>query len=109
MWRCSSCNLVWDGESAPSKCPKCGTQAERFTRIEPSAADRIERARFTNALLMQLSLLLDQVMDLAEDGMDEGLDRACVSIFEEAMLAAEPLQQAIKAEMEAHVKQQQWG
>ncbi len=109
MWRCRTCDLVWDGESPPSECPKCSAKEGRFLRLEPTAADRIERARFTNALLMQLSLLLEQVMDVAEDGLDEDLDRACVSIFEQAVVTAEPLQQAIKAEIEAHVKQQQWG
>jgi hypothetical protein len=109
MWRCRDCGLVWDGESAPSECPKCNAKEGRFARLEPGVADQIERARFTNGLLMQLYLLLEQVMDVAEDGVDEDLDRACVAIFEEAMLVAEPLQQAIKAEMEAHVQQRKWG
>jgi hypothetical protein len=109
MWRCRDCGLVWDGESAPSECPKCSAKEGRFVRLEPEVAHQIERARFTNVLLMQLYLLLEQVMDVAEDGIDEDLDRACVEIFEEAMLVAEPLQQVIKAEMEAHVKQRKWG
>jgi rubredoxin len=109
MWRCRDCGLIWDGESIPSECPKCSAKGEQFVQLDPRAAHQIEQARFTNGLLMQLYLLLEQVLDVAEDGIDEDLDRGCVTIFEEALLIAEPLQQAIKAEMAAHVSQHKWG
>jgi hypothetical protein len=70
---------------------------------------RVERARFTNDLHLQLFVILDQVMDVAEDGMDDNLDAECVGIFQRAFDQAEILQQSIKAELEAHMKSSQWG
>jgi hypothetical protein len=48
-------------------------------------------------------------MELAEDGIDDNLDPACVRIFEHAMGQAEILQQSIKAELQSHVKKGKWG
>lgn len=109
MWRCGGCNLVWDDEAPPAVCPQCEARQKRFVLLDPAAASRIEEARFGNSLLMQLHLLLEQVQDVAEDGLDEELDPGCARVFGEAALAAERLQPMIKAEIQAHVGQGRWG
>jgi predicted nucleic acid-binding Zn-ribbon protein len=109
MWRCGSCGFVWDGEEAPSECPKCGASGAKFVQIDPKAMDLIDRSRFTNSLHMQLYVLLEQVMDVAEDGIDDNLDPACVKIFKQAMDLSEILQQSIKAELQGHVNKGKWG
>ena len=30
-WVCSVCGYVWEGETAPEKCPQCGVPADKFT------------------------------------------------------------------------------
>ena len=109
MWRCLVCGYVWDGEEPPDKCPKCGAPKEKFEKIEAAAMELIERSRFTNSLHMQLSLLMEQVIDVAEDGVDDNLDPGCVKIFKRAMEQAEILQQSIKAELQGHMKKGKWG
>jgi len=109
MWQCGSCGYVWDGEEAPDKCPKCGAPKEKYTKLDDKAVDVVERSRFTNNLHMQLYALLEQVMDLAEDGIDDNLDPNCVKIFEIAADQAEFLQQSIKAELQGHMKKGKWG
>ena len=52
---------------------------------------------------------IEQVMDLAEDGVDDNLDSNCTKIFERALEQAEILQQSIKAELQSHVKKGKWG
>jgi len=69
----------------------------------------IERSRFTNSLHVHLLSLLDQMMDLAEDGIDENLDPACVKIFQRTLDQAEILQQSIKAELQGHMNKGKWG
>ena len=71
--------------------------------------EKIERSRFTNGLHMQLYLLMEQVMDMAEDGVDDNLDPGCVKIFKRALEQAEIVQQSIKAELQGHMKQGQVG
>ena len=109
MWRCSVCGYVWDGEEAPDVCPNCGSPKEKYSAIEEKAGELIERSRLTNGLHMELSVLLEQVMGLAEDGIDDNLDPGCVRIFERALEAAETLQQSIKAELQTHMKKGKWG
>ena len=109
MWQCGSCGYMWDGEEAPDKCPKCGAAKEKFTKLEDKAADIVERSRFTNDLHMQLYVVLEQVIAVAEDGIDDNLDPNCVKIFKRAAEKAEILQQSIKAELQGHTKKGKWG
>lgn len=109
MWKCIVCGYVWDGEELPDKCPRCGAVREKFVKMEDKAIELIERSRFTNSLHMQLYLLMEQVMDLAEDGIDDNLDPGCVKIFKQALGQAEILQQAIKAELQGHMNKGKWG
>jgi hypothetical protein len=71
--------------------------------------DLVERSRFTNSLHMQLYTLLEQVIDMAEDGVDDNLDPGCVKIFKKALAEAEVLQQSIKAELQGHMNKGKWG
>lgn len=109
MWRCGGCSYVWEGEEPPDACPKCGTPKEKFVELGEKAVDLIERSRFTNSLHMQLFAVLEQVMDLAEDGIDDNLDPNCVKVFERALAQAETLQQSIKAELQGHMNKGKWG
>lgn len=109
MWKCGSCGYVWDGEGPPDKCPKCGAPQGKFTKLEDKAAELVDRSRFTNNLHMQLFVLLEQVMDVAEDGIDDNLDPNCVKIFKRALAEAEIIQQSIKAELEGHMGKGKWG
>lgn len=109
MWQCGSCGYVWDGEEPPDQCPKCGARRERYSALESGAAEKIERSRFTNGLHMQLYLLMEQVMDMAEDGVDDNLDPGCVKIFKRALEQAEIAQQSIKAELQGHMNKGKWG
>ncbi len=109
MWRCGACGYVGDNEELPDNCPKCGALKGKFGPLEDKAMESVERSRFTNSLHMNLFALLEQVMDLAEDGIDDNLDPGCVQIFERALEEAEILQQSIKAELQSHMGKGKWG
>jgi hypothetical protein len=100
---------VWDGEESPDTCPNCGSAKEKYAELGEKAMELVDRSRFTNSLHMGLYALLEQVMDLAEDGIDDNLDPGCVKIFEQALVQAEILQQSIKAELQGHVNKGKWG
>jgi len=82
---------------------------EKFERLEDQAMELIERSRYTNGLHMSLYAILEQVMDVAEDGIDDNLDPNCVKIFKRAMAEAEILQQSIKSELHGHMNKGKWG
>jgi hypothetical protein len=100
---------MWDGDEPPDRCPKCNAKKERFTKLEDQAMELVERSRYTNSLHMHLYAMLEQVADIAEDGIDDNLDPPCVRIFKKAAEQAEILQQSIKAELQGHVKKGKWG
>ena len=109
MWECGACGYIWDGDEPPDRCPKCNAKKERFTKLEDQAMELVERSRYTNSLHMHLYAMLEQVTDIAEDGIDDNLDPACVRLFKKAAEQAEVLQQSIKAELQGHMKKGKWG
>ncbi|HSJ54191.1 MAG TPA: rubredoxin [Anaerolineae bacterium] len=109
MWRCGACGYVWDGEQPPEACPKCGARMEKFAALDDQTADTVDRSRFSNHLHIQLFAVLEQVIEIAEDGIDDNFDPGCVKIFERAMEQAELLQQSIKAELQGHMTKGKWG
>jgi len=109
MWKCSSCGYVHDGEDAPDRCPKCGAPKEKFEKLSDEAANLIERSRYTNSLHMTLSNLLTDMIDIAEEGIEDELDANCVKIFTEAREFAAITIGRINAELEGHMKKGKWG
>lgn len=109
MWRCGSCGYIHEGDDAPDQCPKCGAPKERFEKIEKEAADLITRSRYTNSLHMTMASLLVDMADLAEEGIDDNLDPACVKIFTKAREFSVMLQSSIHAELAGHMKKGKWG
>jgi len=109
MWQCGVCGLIWEAEEAPDACPNCGTAKAKFSAVKDKAADQIDKARFSNSLLMQLYVITEQMMDVAEDGIDDNLDPTCARIFQRAFDEAEGLQQSIKAEIQGHIGKGKWG
>ena len=109
MWECGSCGYIWDGDEPPDRCPKCNAKKERFTKLEDKAMELVVRSRYTNSLHMHLYSLLEQVVDMADEGVDDNLDPGFVKIFKKAVNQAEVLQQSIKAELQGHVKKGKWG
>jgi hypothetical protein len=77
--------------------------------LEDKAMELVERSRYTNSLYMHLYALLEQVMDMAEEGVDDNLDPQCVRIFQKAADQSEVLLQSIKAELRNHVNKGKWG
>lgn len=108
-WQCTSCGYVHDGDSPPESCPKCGAPAEKFEQLPEDRAQLIERSRFTNGLHLQLYALLEEAATVAEKGIQDNLDPACVRIFQTVQAEARVSQQRIKAEIQGHISKGKWG
>lgn len=109
MWKCSVCGYIHNGDEAPDKCPKCGAPKEKFEKLDDAAAELINRSRLTNSLHMVLSTILGDVVDIAEEGIDDNLDPGCVKIFTQAKEVGEILIGSINAELAGHMKKGKWG
>jgi phage FluMu protein Com len=107
--RCTVCNLILDTDAAPDKCPRCGAPKEKFETLAEDKANLIERSRLTNDLHMKLEALLGKVLEIAEAGIKDNLDPACVVVFNKAKQDAAMIRQYVKAEIQAHIGKGNWG
>ncbi|MBU1862613.1 MAG: rubredoxin [Candidatus Omnitrophica bacterium] len=108
-FKCSVCNYIFDGDEAPEKCPRCGAPKEKFAKLTDDKAKLVDKSRCSNQLHVGLMTVLDQVHSIAEAGINDNLDPACVAIFARARDEAKLLSQFIRAEIEVHVSKGKWG
>ena len=109
VWKCNVCGYVHDGEEAPEQCPKCGAPKEEFVEQKGEAGEKIVKSRITNDIHMDMRILLAQIEELAEEGIEENLDPPCVAIFSRAKKDAHELAGMIKAELAGHMTKGKWG
>ena len=109
MFRCTVCGYIFDGDVAPEVCPKCGAPKEKFKRVADDKAQLVEKSRFSNGLHMQLINIFEEVISIADEGIQDALDPGCVKIFERAQNDAMELVQSMKAELASHMSKGKWG
>lgn len=102
-WRCQVCGYVYDGDEPPDTCPKCQAPKEKFSPIPEEEAEKIEQARLTNSLHMQLHGLMEQALAIAEKGLEEKMDRSCVKLFTQTKDFSSTMIRKIEAELTKHV------
>lgn len=108
LFKCSVCNFIWEGETAPDVCPKCGQPHEKFAELTPENADKIYKSERTNDIHMEIITLIDRVIALSHEGIDLNLDPACVSGFKQDINDGYIIKQRSKAEIENHIGKGKW-
>ena len=108
LFKCSVCSLVYEGESAPDKCPKCGQAKENYVELSAEAAALVYKSERTNDIHMEIITLADQIVKLAKEGNEINLDPNCVLGFTKAIAGAYAMKQNSKAELENHMKKGKW-
>jgi rubredoxin len=109
LFRCGVCGYIHDGDEAPAKCPKCGAPKEQFKRLEKEEEDKIVKSRKTNEMHVAISGLYAKVQKWARIIKEENLDPACVTIADRVLKDTHETIQAIKAELQGHMKKGKWG
>lgn len=107
--KCIVCNLILDTDIIPDKCPRCGAPKEKIEKLSEAQANLIDRSRLTNDLHMKLEAILGKVLEIAETGIKDNLDAACVAVFSKAKEDATMIRQYVKAEIQAHIGKGKWG
>ncbi|OPZ28607.1 MAG: Reverse rubrerythrin-2 [Lentisphaerae bacterium ADurb.BinA184] len=108
-WRCGGCGYIWDGESAPAVCPKCGAPKEKFERLDEAAANLVERSRHTNCLHARVVSLAREIEALCNEGIKDNLDPGCVDVFNKSRAHAWDMMKLSMTEMMGHMKKNKWG
>ena len=108
-WKCTVCNLLWEGEAPPENCPKCGSPGEKYEQMTEDDWSLVERSRLTNSLHVELLAILPDLQDIAREGLEDNLDPWCVDIFQRLLDESTFLEKSIKAEINGHVNRGKWG
>lgn len=108
LFKCSVCNYIHEGTSAPDSCPKCGAPASAFQELDEATTKKVYESDETNDLLMELASTASKLIDLCERGIELKLDPACVSCFEKSKNALWSMKQNAKAEIQNHIAKSKW-
>lgn len=109
LFKCGVCGYTYDGEEAPDKCPKCGAPKEEYQQLEKDAEELVLKSRKTNEMHVAISGLYAKIQKWAKTIKEENLDPPCVAIAERVLKDTHETIQAIKAELETHMKKGKFG
>ena len=107
-WKCV-CGYIHDGDEAPAQCPKCGAPAEKFSLLDDTAANLVERSRRTNALHCRVVDLARQVERVCKDGIEDNLDPGCVDVFQKTLAHSYEMMKLSMTELQGHMAKGKWG
>ena len=107
-WRCI-CGYIHDGVEPPAQCPKCGAVAEKFTALDETAANLVERSRRTNSLHCRLVDLGRKIERVCKDGIEDNLDPGCVDVFQKALAQSYEIMKLSMTEIQGHIAKGKWG
>ncbi len=108
MWRCEVCGYLHEGEEPPDFCPKCGAPKDKFVLLDEEEAQMMVDARNTKEKYKQILERLDQVADLAKEGIELDLDEGCNKIFNQTLASIEDVRKMIKEELAGHAHECIW-
>ena len=108
LFKCSVCNYIHEGDTAPDVCPKCGVGKEKFEELSQEDAQKVYASDRTNDIHMRIVSLCSEMAVLAQEGIKLNLDPACVAAFDKAKNEAWVIKQRSKAEIEGHMKKGKW-
>ena len=108
LWKCTVCGFVHGGGNPPTKCPKCGAPAEKFTALSEEDAKKITSSDRTNDIHMKIVNLAMKIAALSEEGIEINLDPPCVALFKQAKEEAMIIKQRSKTEIAGHVGRGKW-
>lgn len=108
LFKCGNCNYIYEGETAPDICPKCGAPKEQFVELSAEAAALVYKSERTNDIHMAIITLTDKIVSLAKEGIEINLDPNCVRGFTQARNEVYAVKQNSKAELENHMKKGKW-
>ena len=108
LFKCNVCSLVYEGDSAPDICPKCGQPKDQYVELSADATAIVYKSERTNDIHMEIIEMSAKIVKLAKEGIELNLDPNCVLGFTKAIAGSYAMKQNSKAELENHMKKGKW-
>ncbi|MEW5784572.1 MAG: rubredoxin-like domain-containing protein [Bacillota bacterium] len=108
IWRCEVCGYLHEGEEPPEFCPKCGVPRDRFVLLDEEEAQLMIDAGNTKEKYSAILKRLNEIHQLAQEGLDLDLDDGCNQIFTRTKAETEDIRKMIKNELAGHAGECIW-
>jgi len=108
LFECKGCGLIFEGDDAPNVCPKCGAPKSAFAEVDAETSKKIYAAERTNTIHIKIAALADEIISLAQEGLEIGLDSGCIGDFEKAKDESWIIKQRSKAELKIHMNKNKY-
>ena len=108
MWRCEVCGYLHQGEEPPDFCPKCNAPKEKFELLDEEEAEMMREALDTKEKYAQIQQRLDEIVQIAQEGIDLDLDDGCNQIFARTKEQVSEVHKMIRDELSGHAHQCIW-
>ncbi len=108
IWRCEVCGYLHDGEEPPDICPKCGAPKEKFALLDEEEAEMMMDARNTKEKYREILKRLDEIEQLANEGLELDLDEGCNQIFNKTVQDIGGIQKRVRDELAEHAQECIW-
>ncbi|MFY9114775.1 MAG: rubredoxin [Dethiobacteria bacterium] len=108
MWCCDVCGYLHEGDNPPDLCPKCGAPKDRFELLDEEEAGMMRDAFLTKRKYGQILKRLEEIKEIAEEGIILNLDEGCNRIFTRAKEDIAAIYGMIKDELTGHAQQCIW-
>lgn len=109
IYRCKVCFYLHEGEFPPPICPKCGAPKEQFEAMPNDGVELLTRAKKTNKLLTMSLTHLEELKELAKEGINDNLDPGCLNLFQKIDECTSVLRNIIIAELKTHFSKNKLG
>lgn len=108
MWRCEVCGYLQEGDEPPDFCPKCGVPKEKFVLLDEEEAQMMRDAAATREKYARIYERLEEIMQLAAEGIEINLDEGCTHIFTRTREDIQAIYKLIKDELAGHAVECIW-
>lgn len=108
MWRCIVCGYLHEGDDPPDICPKCGAPKEKFELLDEEETGMMKDASLTKRKYEQIFARLEEIKEIADEGIILDLDEGCNKIFAQVKEDIAAIHGMIKEELSGHAKYCIW-
>lgn len=108
MWRCVICGYLHEGDDPPDLCLKCGAPKEKFELLDEEETGMMKDASLTKIKYEQIFARLEEIIEIADEGILLDLDEGCNKIFALVKEDIATIHGMIKDELAGHAQHCIW-
>ncbi len=106
MFKCEVCSLIVD-EKKPATCPEC--KSTDFVKLDTAKEETISDARGENDLLMELSGMVTNCIEMALELKDNSVDNSIDPLISKVLSTFPEVRAMVYNQLAKNMKKERWG